>query len=192
MRCRSFLLVLSSANTRSSDTEDKVRKNYSGKSEPNIARKYFATNICITAADRVLWQRGHNQDKNVVQIKSKYCLTKTSALWTETKSKSLCKDTPIEICPHWPCWTVSCSSQNGCFQPPSMDHKKSKSTMQFFLNDYLDMLTPVSAILQIGFLPEWRFWCDKTDASKDLSGANLGPSLPFTQTCDSNLQKWQH
>ena len=54
MRCRSFLLVLSSANTRSSDGEDKVRKNYSGKSEPNIARKYLATNICITAADCVL------------------------------------------------------------------------------------------------------------------------------------------
>ena len=68
MRCRSFLLVLSSARTRSSDKEDKVRTKISQNPSQILLANIFPLIFASLFADCVLQQGGHNQDKNANKI----------------------------------------------------------------------------------------------------------------------------
>ena len=86
MRCRSFLLVLSSARTRSSDKENKIRTKIYQQSEPNIACQYLATNICSTFADRKqMWCKLNPNIAGPKHLLLGPCSSKGS-----TKSKSFC------------------------------------------------------------------------------------------------------
>ena len=86
MRCRSFLLVLSSARTRSSDKENKIRTKIFKKSEPNFACQYLATNICSTFADRKqMWCK---LNPNIAW--PKHLLLGPCSSKGSTKSKSFC------------------------------------------------------------------------------------------------------
>ena len=68
MRCRSFLLVLSSASTRSSDSWDSI-KAQCPKNEPSICRHYLAYNI--SSAFQIV-ENGYNLKHGPNNLKPKH------------------------------------------------------------------------------------------------------------------------